>query len=77
MCPVRALKTSEDGDTGKRGGSTALSRRALITLIALSTQIGGVALARNTSGANSHPFSLTLKLLFIHISTIQWRFVMH
>ena len=49
VATVRALGNSEGGG---KSGSTELSRRALITLIALSTQLGGVASARNSSGAN-------------------------
>lgn len=52
MGPVRALKNSDDGGRAGKSGATELSRRALIALVALSTQLGGVASARNVSGAN-------------------------
>lgn len=52
VAPVRALKDSEHGG---RSGSVELSRRALIALVALSSQLSGVASARNISGADFLP----------------------
>jgi len=55
---VRALKNCNDGEETEK--TTGLSRRALISLIALSsTQIGGVALARNNNGAISLTLNVT------------------
>jgi hypothetical protein len=66
VAPVRALKDSEHGGRAGRSGRVELSRRALIALVVLSSQLSGVAAARNISGADFLP--CVLVFVFVAIS---------
>ena len=67
VAPVRALKDSEHGG---RSGSVELSRRALIALVALSSQLSGVASARNISGADFLPCLLIFVFVAISMAIV-------